>query len=40
MLQCLQREGFTGMEEVTKWLPGGVLEDVKLRTPGKGIKVC
>ena len=35
-LQCLQKEGFLGLEEITKNLPGGVFSDVKLRTPGKG----
>ena len=42
--QVLQREGFTGLEEVVKLLPGGVHDNVKLRTPGKGIhlyeRVC
>ncbi|XP_060574678.1 vacuolar protein sorting-associated protein 33B-like [Ruditapes philippinarum] len=36
--QVLQREGFSGMEEITKHIPGSVHADVKLRTPGKGIK--
>lgn len=38
--QCLQKEGFFGMEEITKNLPGGVYADVKLKTPGKGGKAA
>ncbi|WAQ99914.1 VP33B-like protein [Mya arenaria] len=34
--QVLQREGFLGLEEITRHLPGGVHDDIKLRTPGKG----
>ncbi|XP_052795879.1 vacuolar protein sorting-associated protein 33B-like [Mya arenaria] len=36
--QVLQREGFLGLEEITRHLPGGVHDDIKLRTPGKGGK--
>ena len=36
LFQCLQKETFLGMEEITKNLPGGVYADVKLKTPGKG----
>ncbi|XP_052277232.1 vacuolar protein sorting-associated protein 33B-like isoform X2 [Dreissena polymorpha] len=34
--QVLEREGFIGLEDVTKLLPGGVHTDVRLPTPGKG----
>lgn len=35
--QVLTREGFTGMEEITKHLPGGTFADVKVKqTKGKG----
>ena len=36
ILQCIQKESFLGLEEVIKYLPGGVYTDVKLKTPGKG----
>ena len=35
--QVLQREGFTGMEDITKHIPGSVHADVRLKTPGKGM---
>ncbi|OWF36524.1 Vacuolar protein sorting-associated protein 33B [Mizuhopecten yessoensis] len=35
--QVLTKEGFTGMEEILKHLPGGTFADVKVKqTKGKG----
>ncbi|XP_060062741.1 vacuolar protein sorting-associated protein 33B-like [Ylistrum balloti] len=34
--QVLSKEGFTGMEEILKNLPGGTFSDVKIKQKGKG----